>query len=149
MRKYLLEIAIGFLTLGFVLALGVEFFSITNLVGIEWRILSIMVMVTVYITITAIALVTNTRRPAGIDPNKKTDNDPFGMTTDELWHEGMPDRRSKKRRETDQAHADAALRLIKHFEQADEERPVPTKTPDWALELKQLHAPEETDDSDT
>ena len=98
-------------------------------------------MVSVYLIIGALVLVTNTRRPAGIDPNVGR-IDPFSLSTDDLWKEGMPERRAVKRRVHDQQNAEAAARLIEHFERDDASRPPPEVTPDWALDLQQQHTEE-------
>lgn len=140
MRKHIIEIVTAILNIVFIAALGIEFMSIANLVGIWWRIAAIIMMVSVYSTFMATLLVTNTRRPAGIDPNDPPEGrDPFSMTTDELWHEGMPDRRSRKRRASDQPDPKMVSRLIEHFEDVDAERPMTEQTPQWARDLQKEH----------
>ena len=87
----------------------------------------------------AILIASNTRRPAGIDPNAPPVSvDPFAMSSEDLKNavllaDNMPYGRRK--------HDDSAVvkRLIGKFEDEDRQRPPPATTPAWALELQEQH----------
>lgn len=144
MKKYKIEIAMAVLGIAFLVAITIQFLNAAHLVEIWWTIASDVIIIAIYMIITSVVLVTNTRRPAGIDPNEASPKliDPFALPTEELWHEGMPDRRQMKRRATDLPDPATVTRLIEHFKEEDAERPMTDKTPQWALDLQQEHGEE-------
>jgi hypothetical protein len=139
MRRHAITItaaSLGFIGLA---ATGVFLFYITDLAPIQALLLAFVALLGAFYALLALLLVTNTRRPAGIDPNEPRAVDPFGQTTDELRGAVfLPDKRPYGRRSED----DMAVvkRLIGKLEEQDLSRPPPMATPAWALDLQQEHA---------
>jgi hypothetical protein len=132
MKRYPVEISVILLNIFFVAGLAIEASSFAGLVRVEWMIAAVITQVVVVMSISGIALHTNVRRPAGIDPNKpQRVNEEFAS-----WDGSQPERRVQVRRSTDGAAAEAAKRLIEKFENEDKQRPKVEDMPQWALDLK-------------
>lgn len=133
MRHRPIELTTALLGTLWLAAIAIELCSIAGLVGIEWRISAIVVHVAVFVIAAALLLTTNTRRPAGVDPNAPR-NGHAGDAPDAL-RPGvlLPDNRPYGRRAAD----DRAVvdRLSEVLEDAASRRPGPARTPEWALNL--------------
>ncbi len=105
----------------------------------------------------ALLLVTNTRRPKGLDPDMPVPAkrvDPFALSAEEE-RAGvfLPDGRPYGRRQRDDTTV--VKRLINSLDESDIKRPPPPSTPQWALDLQQsdaatdaLFTPTEAHDAD-
>jgi hypothetical protein len=120
-------------------AIAVQLCFIAGIAGIPWLIGSIVAQAAILLVSGAVILVTNTRRPYGIDPNAPARQaDPFGQTTDELRDAiYLPDRRPYGRRTEDDMQV--VKRLIGKLEENDTQRPPPAATPQWAIDLQTEH----------
>jgi len=129
--------------LGFawLLSLGVLLFFVAHLVDITWLLLAVVVQIGVFLAALGMLLVTNTRRPRGIDPDVLTPRlmrtsdesllkDPLGMTASELARAAvlLPDGNSYGRRKHDDR--EIVKRVIAKIESLDSPRP--HAMPDWA-----------------
>jgi hypothetical protein len=136
-----LAIVSGALGMIWLLSIGVIFFYVAGLVNIAALLGAVVAQIAVFLVTSALLLTTNTRRPAGIDPNAplvKHSRDPFSQTTDELRGAVLlPDSRPYGRRISDDRHV--VERLIDRLEKDDEKRPAPVSTPQWALDLQQMN----------
>jgi len=137
--KRSLAIACGVLGLVALISTGVLLFYVTDLAPIQALLLAFVALLGAFVTLLVITLVSNTRRPAGIDPNAPPRRvDPFGATTDELRGAVLlPDSRPYGRRISDDRHV--VERLIDRLEKDDSARPPPVTTPQWALDLQQTN----------
>jgi len=136
-------------------AIAIQLLFIAGLVDIAALIGSIVAQVGVFLVSGAVLLVSNTRRPDGIDPNAPPlaapRDDPFGQTSDELRAAVLlPDRQPYGRRKHDDVNV--VKRLIGKFEDEDALRPPPAETPRWALDLQESEAaglivPDRSDDA--
>ncbi len=156
MRRHTIEITAALLGLIWLATIAIHLLFIAGLVDIAALIGAIVAQCGAFLVASALLLVTNTRRPAGIDPNappQRSTPDPFGQTADELRAAVLlPDRRAYGRRDSDDA--EVVKRLIGKFEAEDAKRPPPTETPRWALDLQEseaagLHIPARGDDATT
>lgn len=133
MKRRWVEITVGILGALWLAAIAIELCSIAGLVDIWWRISAIVLSIAVFAVACMLLAVTNTRRPAGIDPNAARVNH-TGMVPDEI-RPGvlLPDGRPYGRRaEDDRAVID---RLSEVLEAEAAKRPGPAKTPSWAVDL--------------
>jgi len=145
MKKHAIELSAILLGLLALAAAGVLLFYIAGLASTPWLLCAALALLGGYVALLALFLVTNTRRPHGIDPNVAPvltlHRDPFGQTSEEL-RQGvlLPDQRPYGRRASD----DSAVvqRLIDRLERDDSARPAPPTTPAWALDLMQNHEPD-------
>lgn len=135
--KRSLAIVAGALGALWLISVGVLLFYIAGLAGVPLLLAAVVCQIAVFLVAAALLLVTNTRRPAGIDPNAPPlPIDPYGDTTDGLMKHAimLPDRKPYGRRAAD----DTAVvqRLIDRLEKDDAARPAPAQTPQWALDLQ-------------
>jgi len=140
LRQHAITITAAILGLVWLGSIATQLFFVAGLATIPYLIAAIVGQIAAFLIASAVLLVTNTRRPAGVDPNvPPRRRDPFGMTSDELQRDAvmLPDARPYGRR----VHDDVAVvkRLIGRFEDEDSLRPAPKSTPAWAIELQQQH----------
>lgn len=149
-----IEITASVLGLIWLATIAIHLLFIAGLVDIAALIGAIVAQCGIFLVSGALLLVTNTRRPAGIDPNAPPIAqavDPFGQTSDELRSAVLlPDRQPYGRRKHDDVNV--VKRLIGKFEDEDALRPPPAETPRWALDLQEseaagLHIPDRSDDA--
>lgn len=134
-----LAITIGALGVIWLAAIAVQLFFVAGLAPIAALIGAIVAQIAVFLVASALLLVTNTRRPAGIDPNAPLrPRDPFGASTDDLLRPAvMVGAQPYGRRHSDDANV--VHRLIDRLEKDDAARPTPASAPQWALDLQQNH----------
>gem|GEM_PF-2251310 len=152
MKRHAIEATAGALCVLWLLATGVLLFYAAGLATIPYLLIAFVVMQGAFLVLLTCLLVTNTRRPFGVDPNASTatprqpapanrERDPFAATTDELrprvvLNDGFP---YGSRRSDD---VSVVRRLIDRLETDDGARPVPDSAPSWALDLVESHAAE-------
>jgi hypothetical protein len=136
LKRHAITITAALLGTIWLAAIAVQLCFIAGLAGIPWLIGSIVAQAAILLVSGAIILVTNTRRPAGIDPNAPhVAVDPFAMSSEDLRNavllaDNMP---YGRRKQDDTA---VVKRLIGKFEEEDAQRPPPKDgTPSWALDL--------------
>lgn len=134
MRRYAIAITASVLGIVGLGATGVFLFFVAGLWSVPYLLIAFVALLGSFYALLSLLLTTNTRRPAGIDPNARPP-DPFGQTTAELRDAVMVGERPYGRRGSDDT--EVVKRLINKLEQDDSERPPPPATPKWALDLQQ------------
>jgi len=135
MRRHAIAITAALLGAIWLAAIAIQLCFVAGLAGIPWLIGAIVAQIAAFLISGSLLLVTNTRRPYGIDPNAPPVRaaDPFGQTSDELRSAAIVGGLPYGRR----VHDDVAVvkRLIGKFEAEDAQRPAKGGTPPWALDL--------------
>jgi hypothetical protein len=117
------------------LSIAVQFLFVAGLQGIAALIIAIVMQIAVFLVSGSLLLVTNTRRPRGVDPDERSP-DPFGQTSEELRRSvALPDGRLYGRRKVDDRNV--VERLSDILEEEAAKREPPQSTPQWALNLQQ------------
>ena len=139
MQRRWIEIVAALLGVIWLGSLGVALFFVAGLVDVPWLLGALVAQIGVFAVATALLLTTNTRRPAGIDPNAPERRiDPFALPTEQLKiGVDLGDGQPYGRRNAD----DPAVvkRMIRQFEEEDRQRPPPANVPAWARDLQQAH----------
>lgn len=139
MKRHAIPLIAALLGLVWLISTGVLLFFVAGLATIPYLLIAFVAMNGAFLISAAILIASNTRRPAGIDPNAPPVSvDPFSMSSDDLKNavllaDNMPYGRRK--------HDDSAVvkRLIGKFEEDDAAPPPPKDTPQWALDLQEQH----------
>ncbi len=132
-------------------SIGVLLFFVAGLTSVPWLLGAAVLQIGVFLTALGLLLVTNTRRPRGINPDQPIDRqvvpidiallkDPMAMTAAELERAAimLPDGNSYGRRMKDDH--EVVKRVIQKLHADDGKRPMSSETPEWARELQQAHA---------
>jgi len=139
LKRHAITITAAALGLVGLAAFGAFLFYVTDLAPLQVLLGAFVALLGAFVALLLITMVTNTRRPYGVDPNAapphRARSDPFAATTDELRQPVLlPDAKPYGRRNSDDAAVVA--RLIDRLEQDDAQRPPPANgTPKWALDL--------------
>jgi ABC-type transport system involved in multi-copper enzyme maturation permease subunit len=102
-------------------------------------VLAVVLLIAVFGVVFALLLVTNTRRPSGIDPNLPLlPRDPFGMTSEDLRNAVLlADQQPYGRRKKDDRNV--VERLSEILEDEASRRPAPDSMPPWVVDMNRSH----------